>query len=100
MRLDALAARTQLVGVEDDLARAFQRVAAVHGELDTAADAVHQRQRQLVFERTDAARQRRLADVRGLCGLAERGLVGQGDQVAQLDQGHRRASLSNADAAC
>jgi hypothetical protein len=85
----------QFVGVEHDAARAFERLAAMHRPLDAPTDAVEQRQLQLDLERADAAAERRLAEVHGLRRPAERGLIGQRDQVAQLDQRHRRLPLED-----
>src|SRR5207302_1942655 len=64
-RAGALAQRVRRA---QDLARALQEVFALGGEVQTAADAVEERQAQLALEIADLARERGLREAQLRCG--------------------------------
>ena len=65
-----------------------QQQASHVGGLDTGRPAVEQGRPDLCFQRLDAARQRRLGDVRRGGGAAEVAVLGDSDQVTKTMQIH------------
>ena len=60
------------------------------GELDVAADPVEQLDAVLLFKRADGGRRRRLGNAQQLGRLGHVAALGDGDEDAQLVQGHTR----------
>ncbi len=61
----------ELLGVVHDAPRPLQHGPAQWRQFVALADAVHQRATQLIFQRLDAAAERRLGDVQLFCCTAE-----------------------------
>ena len=81
-------ALAQRVRRAQDLARALQEVFALGGEVQTAADAVEERQAQLALEVADLARERGLREAQLRGGAGDVAGVGHADEVAEVPQFH------------
>src|SRR5204862_7619743 len=66
--------------------RLLQQACALGRELDAAARAREERYAELIFERADGARKRRLRDMQRLGGAAEMQPLGHRHEIPQLPQ--------------
>ena len=92
-RMQSFAGLLERLGVGYQAPGALQHLLAKRRERDATAQPVEQATAQLVFQRLDAARERRLGQVHGLGRLHESAAFGQHHEVPQLHQGHRKPTV-------
>ena len=77
-------ARSRSASAARRISRALQEVLALGGEVQTAADAVEERQAQLALEVADLARERGLREAQLRGGAGDIAGVGHADEVAEV----------------